>query len=372
MGFNLVEILIVVAMMSVISWGMASLFSTQQSQIKTLIKKQDMLNLKSEIIRKLANSSICTWQLKDKNFSIDPVPTAASPSVTSVKFPNDTLYSGLNNSSAPIAVKNAPVSTSSNSNLIVADIGFENIYLVNAAKNEYLGNFTIRFQNTTSGAAFQTVKVQQIVIATPNSSLPGFARITSCENSLTQSNGGDETGDIKSTFQPTADTGWVLANGGTIGSASSGATLRANVDTQALFELLWNTLTDGQAMVTGGRGGSSSADWTANKRIAVPDLRGRTLFGKDDMDGTIASRVTIGGSNLNGTILGNTGGDQRLHAHTHVLTQYVMGFNASCGCFGGGQNLWFGGNLNGTAVNAEGGLSQNMPPATIVNFEIKL
>jgi len=75
--------------------------------------------------------------------------------------------------------------------------------------------------------------------------------------------------------------GFVRCNGRTIGSSSSGATERANLDTQALFEYLWNT--DSNLTVSTGRGASSSADWIANKTIALPEGRGRSLTGLDDM-----------------------------------------------------------------------------------------
>lgn len=55
----------------------------------------------------------------------------------------------------------------------------------------------------------------------------------------------------------------------------------------------------------------------------VPDLRGRAVFGKDDMGGTAASRITAGVSGINGASLGAAGGDERLHAHSHTGTVSV-------------------------------------------------
>lgn len=60
--------------------------------------------------------------------------------------------------------------------------------------------------------------------------------------------------------------------------------------------------------------GGSGASFT------LPDLRGRSIFGKDDMGGTAASRLTTAISNVDGTTLGAVGGDQRSQLHTHVLT----------------------------------------------------
>lgn len=51
----------------------------------------------------------------------------------------------------------------------------------------------------------------------------------------------------------------------------------------------------------------------------IPDLRGRTAVGKDDMGGSAANRVTSGGSGINGLSLGGIGGSQ-----THTLTEQQM------------------------------------------------
>src|SRR5690348_11474007 len=47
----------------------------------------------------------------------------------------------------------------------------------------------------------------------------------------------------------------------------------------------------------------------------VPDLRGRAVFGLDNMGGSAASRITVAGGNFNGATLGATGG-----AENHTLT----------------------------------------------------
>ncbi len=53
--------------------------------------------------------------------------------------------------------------------------------------------------------------------------------------------------------------------------------------------------------------------------FALPDLRGRTIAGEDDMGGTAANRLTSGGAGINGIVLGATGG-----AETHTLTSAQM------------------------------------------------
>ena len=125
-----------------------------------------------------------------------------------------------------------------------------------------------------------------------------------------------ETGDITYSWA-TSKTGWVLATG-SIGSASSGATTRANADTEDLYTLFWTNLADAQAPVAGGRGASAAADFAANKALTMPDGRGRALIGKDNMGGSAANRITSGVSGLTGTTLGAAGGDQNVSPHTLV------------------------------------------------------
>lgn len=51
----------------------------------------------------------------------------------------------------------------------------------------------------------------------------------------------------------------------------------------------------------------------------IPDLRGRGLFGLDNMGGSAANRITVAGGNFDGTVLGNTGG-----AQNHTLSTAEM------------------------------------------------
>jgi hypothetical protein len=85
------------------------------------------------------------------------------------------------------------------------------------------------------------------------------------------------TGDVKPKYGTGTLTGFVRLNGRTIGSPTSGATERANADTQTLFEYLWTA--DANLAVSGGRGASANADWLANKTITLPDFRGRVPGG---------------------------------------------------------------------------------------------
>lgn len=87
------------------------------------------------------------------------------------------------------------------------------------------------------------------------------------------------TGDAVLTLKTVATPGFVIMDDGTIGSATSGATTRANADCEDLFTLLWNNISDSWAPVVGGRGASASADWGANKQITLTRQLGRAIAG---------------------------------------------------------------------------------------------
>jgi len=127
----------------------------------------------------------------------------------------------------------------------------------------------------------------------------------------------------------------------------------------------------------------------------LPDLRGRAPFGKDDMGGSAASRVTAGVSGITGTTLGAAGGDQNSQAHAH--TTDAQGSHAHAGSTvavdsvqggtpgGGSAGVAGDGAVNttvGLSITSDGshahnvsssgsGSSQNMPPALILNYIIK-
>lgn len=122
------------------------------------------------------------------------------------------------------------------------------------------------------------------------------------------------TGDLK--WRPTSESlaGWVRANGRTVGSATSGATERANADTSALFVWLWTNFADAICPVSGGRGANAAADFAANKTIGLIDMRGRGPLGVDDMGNAAASRLTGGTFTVgNATTPASSGGEA---AHT--------------------------------------------------------
>lgn len=153
------------------------------------------------------------------------------------------------------------------------------------------------------------------------------------------------TGDIIAAFTSGIPrVGFVRANGGTIGNASSGATERANADAEALFTHLWNNSTADILPVTtsGGvasKGSSAAADWGANKRIEVPNLRNRFPAGSADMgrgDNQFLSTAVSGvvwarGDHLKAGSVGGAAAHQltltQIPAHTHGLNNHTHTFS---------------------------------------------
>ncbi len=181
----------------------------------------------------------------------------------------------------------------------------------------------------------------------------------------------------------TAPTGWLLCSGGTIGSASSGGTLRANADTETLYALLWDSWSNTELPIqtSGGvastRGANAAADFAANKRLPVPDVRGRVIAGKDDMGGSAASRLTSSYFGI-GTTLGLAGGSQshtlttsQMPAHTHDAQVHDGGGGAYDRALRSQGNAIA--NLDGIVQSAGGGQGHNNTQPTIVmNKIIKL
>jgi microcystin-dependent protein len=153
------------------------------------------------------------------------------------------------------------------------------------------------------------------------------------------------TGDGKEHWGADLATGFIWADGLTIGDASSNATNRANADTLNLFTMFWTDFTDAtlpiytSAGVLSSRSGSAASDFAAHKRMSVIDKRGRVSAGKDDMGGTAANRLTA--ATIDGTILGNYGGTETVAltgaqngAHTHA-------FSGTTGSAGAHQHLQY-------------------------------
>lgn len=120
------------------------------------------------------------------------------------------------------------------------------------------------------------------------------------------------TGDLKVRYGTGALSGWVRANGRTVGSATSGATERANADTQTLWEYLCTTDTALRATISGGYSGNCATDYAANKTIQLPDYRGYALAGLGDMGNTATTGLTSTYFGTDPTVLGASASAQSI------------------------------------------------------------
>ena len=116
----------------------------------------------------------------------------------------------------------------------------------------------------------------------------------------------------------------------------------------------------------------------------LPDLRGRSVFGQDNMGGSAASRITNGNSGIVGTTLGAAGGDERVQTHKHTLTDPGHTHTLQATTTSGGGTVATAGNNIATPISPinsattgitmadyGAGSSGNVPPAMIMNFIIK-
>lgn len=125
------------------------------------------------------------------------------------------------------------------------------------------------------------------------------------------------TGDVKWRQGTEALSGWVKLNGTTVGNATSGATGRANGDTQAIFIWLWTNCPDAKCAVSSGRGASALADFNANKTITLPKYQGRTLAGLNDMGGSdqnIIQSVNVTSGGGDGPTTAGAWGGEAVHS----------------------------------------------------------
>jgi hypothetical protein len=187
------------------------------------------------------------------------------------------------------------------------------------------------------------------------------------------------TGDVKITLKTTADSGWVFFDDGTIGSASSSATNRANADTEALFTLLWNNTTNANCAVSSGRGVSAASDFAANKTIALPKVLGRALAIAGTGSGLSTRELaTALGAEDAITVFHDHTAIQASHTHTWEYTAAgaggtttVVTAGAAAGSAGGGPTAAAQPSITvgGTGVSGSGA---NMQPTTFFHVMVKL
>lgn len=209
---------------------------------------------------------------------------------------------------------------------------------------------------------------------------------------------GWSTGDVKLTMKTAADAGWIMCNDGSIGKTGSAGTTRANDDCEALFKLLWNNVGNTYAPVSGGRGASAAADWSAGKTIGLTKMLGRALALAGNGSGLSSRAIgqTLGAEIHTLTIAEmpshNHGVNDPTHAHSvydpgHSHSYNTISTSNGQGSAVGTANNHYGTNTGasatgigiygaytGISIQAQGGGSahNNMQPTTFLNAMIKL
>jgi hypothetical protein len=130
-----------------------------------------------------------------------------------------------------------------------------------------------------------------------------------------------------------APSGWLAANGQTIGNAGSAANF-ASETYSALFAVLWGSWTNTLLPIltsTGGastRGATAAADFAANKRLPLPDLRGYFVRGSGK-----------NGDNTESGIFGTKQADA-FKSHSHPYTDKWANFGSKTTVGGANETGW--------------------------------
>jgi hypothetical protein len=173
-------------------------------------------------------------------------------------------------------------------------------------------------------------------------------------------------------FQDRPDGRWVymtLNDFDTLGSANSGGFFQG-AWTQVLYEFFWNKFdntlcpTFTNAGATRPRGVSATADFNANMRLRMPDVKGRIFVGAgDNRDPNIANKV----KNQVGGVERVTLAETEMPPHVHTIVAHTGGgFVAYRGDGGGVNSTSPGGNslaaIPTTDIAGGGQSHENMPP----------
>lgn len=187
------------------------------------------------------------------------------------------------------------------------------------------------------------------------------------------------TGDVKLTLKIVADSGWVMCDDGTVGSAASTATHASDAN-HALFVFLWTNVIDAWAPVVGGRGGSAELDWAANKKITLTKMLGRALAIAGTGAGLTARALGENLGSQDAVVVihshgGATGGQSADHSHP-IPAQDIADSGSGAPprwTSGGGFNTGGSSNDHTHAIAADGvsGVGKNMQPSGFLNAMIK-
>jgi microcystin-dependent protein len=287
---------------------------------------------------------------------------------------NKKLYFIYNNTSSAITVKvsgQTGVSVPAAAKMVLVSNGTDVVTATNYMSSLTLGSV---LGVASGGTGLATLTANNVILgngtSAPSFVAPGTAGNLLASNGTTWASTAPATAFTPGMLMPyaaaSAPSGWLLCYGQAV-SRSTYADLFAVIST------------------TYGVGDNSTT-------FNLPDFRGRSAFGKDDMGGSAASRLTTAGSGVDGATLGTGGGSQLTQQHTHVATDaghihtyttrrasksgndtpYVLtdpnnGENTN----GDGTFNTNSGTANITNANYGSGASQNVPPALVVTYIIK-
>jgi hypothetical protein len=186
------------------------------------------------------------------------------------------------------------------------------------------------------------------------------------------------TGDLKPSHNPTAPSGWVLWADGTVGDASSGSGIRANADTQNLFNLYYNSYTDANCPILTSTGtattrsaqGTAAAAWAAHCRMTLPKGAGRAIGNRGTGTGlTVRGAGDAPGAETSTPAISTTAP----HTHTGIVGAGA-GFYTTASAIGIDSNLGTGSNNPAvqTAATGSGSPFSIMQPTTFCYWMIKL
>lgn len=229
----------------------------------------------------------------------------------------------------------------------------------------------------TGAAVFANAPV--LVDPTMNTQATGTSNTTGANTAFVQQElnaRGFKTGDLKWTMDDTLQTGFVWLNGTSIGSATSGATGRANADTAALYAFMWDRYSNTLCPVATGRGANAAADFAANKALSMLNANGRVFATPDTVGGVVTTVLGTGatGGFAGAATLGLSGGEKshvmataEVVAHTHAITPSVLrGADSGLGGVGGGALMASTGTSAGATDSTGSSTAFNEVQPTIV------